>query len=167
MVQPTAPTDKIKNLADLSRLLARARESGRRVVFANGCFDLVHVGHIRYLEAARALGDLLVVAINSDSSVRTLKGEGRPLQCESDRAVMVASFACVDHVVIFDDPTVDRVLESLRPDIHAKGTDYAEDTVPERQTVQAYGGQTSIVGDSKSHSSRDLIARVLQERRSN
>ncbi len=160
-----APSDKIKDLADLAGLIAEVHTHGAKVVLANGCFDLVHVGHVRYLEGARALGDLLVVAINSDSSVHMLKGEGRPLQCEADRAVMVASFACVDYVVIFDDPTVDRLLEILRPDVHAKGTDYTADTVPERRTVLTYGGQTAIVGDSKSHSSRDLLARILEEYR--
>ncbi len=165
MAQLIAPVDKIKSLDDLKCLLATARANGCRVVLANGCFDLIHVGHVRYLDAARALGDLLVVAINGDKSVRTLKGEGRPLQREADRAVVVASFACVDYVVIFDDPTVDYILATLHPDFHAKGTDYAEDTVPERRTVLAYGGQTAIVGDSKSHSSRDLLARVLRNYR--
>ena len=136
------------------------------MVLANGCFDLVHVGHIRYLEEAKRLGDILIVAINSDESVRRLKGAGRPLQSEIERAEMLASFQCVDYVVIFGDPTVDNLLDVLRPDVHAKGTDYSEDTVPERETVLSYGGRTAIVGDPKAHSSRDLILQILWKYRS-
>jgi len=159
------PLDKIKTLTELGSLVAAARAAGKRVALANGCFDLLHVGHVRYLQAARALADTLIVAINDDSSVRLLKGEGRPLQDQLDRAEILASLACVDFVVIFDTPTVAPVLEELQPDFHAKGTDYSEETVPERQTVASYGGRTVIVGDRKSHSSRDLIARITSNAR--
>lgn len=154
------PLHKIKSLAELSSIASAARSDGKRIVLANGCFDLLHVGHIRYLEAASALADILMVAINGDSSVRQLKGEGRPLQNQDDRAEILASFECVDFVVIFDTPTVAPLLDALRPDFHAKGTDYSEDTVPERETVAAYGGRTVIVGDPKSHSSRELVTRI-------
>ncbi len=155
------PQAKIKEITDLRAIVANARHEGRRVVFANGCFDVLHVGHTRYLEGAKARGDLLIVGINSDESVRALKGNGRPLQSESERAEIVESFACVDFVLIFSDPTVDRILEELRPDVHAKGTDYTSENVPERRTVLAYGGTVAIVGDPKDHSSRDVIARIL------
>jgi rfaE bifunctional protein nucleotidyltransferase chain/domain len=155
------PEGKIKNLPELRQILAAARSEKRMVVFGNGCFDLIHVGHIRYLEGAKALGNLLVVAINSDASVRAIKGEGRPLQPESERAEIIASFACVDYVILFDELTVAPLLEELRPDIHAKGTDYTPDSVPERETVSRYGGKVAIVGDPKDHSSRDLIGSIL------
>jgi rfaE bifunctional protein nucleotidyltransferase chain/domain len=160
MTQTSRPVDKVKSLEELKHIVSGARSRGLRIVLANGCFDLLHVGHIRYLEAAKALGDLLVVAINDDSSVRRLKGEARPLQNQSDRAEILASLECVDFVVVFDAPTVTPVLESLRPDYHAKGTDYTEETVPERETVASYGGHTVIVGDEKAHSSRELISRI-------
>jgi rfaE bifunctional protein nucleotidyltransferase chain/domain len=130
-------------------------------VFANGCFDLLHVGHIRYLQNARALGDLLILGINGDAGVAALKGNGRPLQCAEDRAEMLASLACVDYVLLFDDPTVDGILKALQPDIHAKGTDYSAESVPERDTVRSYGGEVVIAGDPKDHSTRDLIKTIL------
>jgi D-glycero-beta-D-manno-heptose 1-phosphate adenylyltransferase len=148
---------KQKTLEQLSSLLA-----GRRTVLANGCFDILHVGHVRYLEDARKLGDVLVVAINSDRSVRGLKGPGRPILNEHERVALVSALRCVDHVVVFDEPDVTRVLEVLRPAIHAKGTDYTEATVPERQQVLAYGGQVRITGDPKDHSTRDVIRKILQ-----
>ena len=144
-------------------LLARIeadRSAGRSVAFANGCFDLLHVGHVRYLQGARAEADRLVVAINSDSSTRGLKGEGRPILDEGARAELVGALACVDYVVIFDDPTVDRLLNLLKPDVHCKGTDYTTETVPERETVRAYGGRVAIVGDPKNHSTRELLAKL-------
>lgn len=165
MAEISHPLNKIKTLAELGSLVAAARAAGKRVALANGCFDLLHVGHVRYLQAAKALADTLIVAINDDSSVRLLKGEARPLQDQLDRAEILASLACVDFVVIFDTPTVAPVLEELHPDFHAKGTDYSEETVPERQTVASYGGRTVIVGDRKSHSSRDLIARITSKAR--
>ena len=144
-------------------LVARAaadRAAGRSVAFANGCFDLRHVGHIRYLESAAREADRLVVAINDDASVRGLKGEGRPILAAADRAELVAALRCVDYVVIFPEPTVGPLLEALRPDVHCKGTDYTVDSVPEREVVRAYGGRTAIVGDPKDHSTRDLLARI-------
>jgi rfaE bifunctional protein nucleotidyltransferase chain/domain len=138
-------------------LVARIREartSGRTVAFANGCFDLLHVGHVRYLEAAAREADLLVVAINDDASVRKLKGEGRPVLAAEHRAELVA------FVTVFPEATVGPLLELLHPDVHCKGTDYTEDTVPERDVVRAYGGRVAIVGDPKDHSTRDLLARI-------
>ena len=146
---------KLRKLHELPPLLL-----GKKVVLANGCFDLIHVGHVRYLSAARALGDLLVVAINSDSSVRQLKGEGRPLMNQEERAEIIAQFTCVDYVVIFDELNVSGVLQTLKPAIHAKGTDYTEETVPERAIVQGYGGVVRIVGDPKDHATSDLIRKI-------
>lgn len=154
------PKARIKTEAELKPLLAAAKSAGSTVVFGNGCFDLIHVGHVRYLEGAKALGDILVVAINSDRSVRALKGHGRPLQPEQERAEIVASLACVDYVVLFDAPNVEGLLMALQPNIHAKGTDYTLESVPERETVRAYGGRVAIVGDPKDHSSRDLIGTI-------
>jgi D-glycero-beta-D-manno-heptose 1-phosphate adenylyltransferase len=139
---------------------AAARREGRSIAFANGCFDLLHVGHVRYLEAAAAEADLLVVAINDDASVRGLKGPGRPILKAEDRAELVAALRCVTFVVIFPEPTVGPLLEALRPDVHCKGTDYTVESVPERDIVKAYGGRTAIVGDPKDHSTRDLLARI-------
>jgi rfaE bifunctional protein nucleotidyltransferase chain/domain len=149
------------SVEEAARLAERWRAEGKRVVLANGCFDLLHVGHVRYLEGAKALGDVLVVALNSDASVRRLKGPGRPIMSESERAEIVAALAPVDQVVVFDEDTVDGVIAKLRPDIQAKGTDYTEDTVPERETVRAAGGRVAIAGDPKDHSTRDLIATIL------
>ena len=140
--------------------VAQERKAGRTIAFANGCFDLLHVGHIRYLEAAAREADLLVVAINDDASVRTLKGEGRPILTAEDRAELVAALRCVDFVVIFPEPTVGPLLQALQPDVHCKGTDYTVESVPEREIVKAYGGRTAIVGDPKDHSTRDLLARI-------
>ncbi len=145
---------------DLVARAAAERAAGRSIAFANGCFDLLHVGHIRYLEAAAGEADCLVVAINDDASVRGLKGDGRPVLAAADRAELVAGLRCVDYVVIFPEPTVGPLLESLHPDVHCKGTDYTVDSVPERAIVQAYGGRTAIVGDPKDHSTRELLARI-------
>lgn len=155
------PGRKIKTIEELKAIALRERAAGRILVFANGCFDLLHAGHVRYLQHARKLGDRLVVGINSDASVRRLKGKGRPLQPESDRAEILASLDCVDYVLVFGDPTVDAILNVLRPDIHAKGTDYTPDSVPERETVQAYGGRVAICGDAKDHATRDLIQTIV------
>ena len=130
------------------------------VAFANGCFDLLHVGHVRYLQSAAAEADRLIVAINDDESVRTLKGEGRPVLAAAHRAELVAALRGVDYVVIFPEPTVGPLLEALKPDVHCKGTDYTLDTVPERDIVKGYGGRVAIVGDPKDHSTRDLLARI-------
>ena len=145
------------------RLVARvheARAAGRTIAFANGCFDLLHVGHVRYLEAAAQEADLLVVAVNDDQSVRVLKGDGRPVLAAGHRAELVAALRCVDLVIVFPESTVTPLLELLRPDVHCKGTDYTVDTVPERDVVRAYGGRIAIVGDPKDHSTRDLLSRI-------
>jgi D-glycero-beta-D-manno-heptose 1-phosphate adenylyltransferase len=136
------------------------RAAGRTIAFANGCFDLLHVGHVRYLQAAAAEADRLVVAINDDPSVAGLKGPGRPILSAADRAELVAGLRGVDYVVVFGEPTVRSLLLALEPDVHCKGTDYTIDTVPERDTVLAYGGRVAIVGDPKDHSTRDLLARL-------
>jgi D-glycero-beta-D-manno-heptose 1-phosphate adenylyltransferase len=133
---------------------------GRNIVLANGCFDILHVGHVRYLEGARQLGDVLVVALNSDRSVTALKGPGRPILNESERVALVSALRCVDHVIVFDEPDVNHVLDVLRPSVHAKGTDYTEQTVPERDKVLAYGGKVKITGDAKDHSTRDVIRKI-------
>ena len=145
---------------ELVRRVARLRAEGRTVAFANGCFDLLHVGHVRYLQAAAAEADVLVVALNDDESVRGLKGAGRPILGAAHRAELVAALRGVDFVTIFSEPTVAPLLEALTPDVHCKGTDYTVDTVPERDTVRAYGGRIAIVGDPKDHSTRDLLARI-------
>jgi rfaE bifunctional protein nucleotidyltransferase chain/domain len=139
--------------------VAEARASGATIVLANGCFDVLHAGHVRYLQGARALGDVLVVGINSDTQVARLKGSGRPILPERERAEMVASLEAVSLVTIFEEPTVTELLLALKPDIHAKGTDYTEETVPERGVVRSFGGQVRIVGDPKNHSTSELIAR--------
>jgi rfaE bifunctional protein nucleotidyltransferase chain/domain len=144
----------------LREAIAAAKKDGQRIVFANGCFDVLHVGHVRYLEAAKALGDLLIVAINSDAQARRLKGEGRPLMAQDQRAEIVSALAAVDFVTIFHEPTVAELLLELKPDIHAKGTDYTKDTVPERDVVRSYGGRVAIAGDPKDHSSSGLIEKV-------
>ena len=147
---------------ELVRRIGEERAGGRTVAFANGCFDLLHVGHIRYLESAAEEADILVVAINDDDSVRTLKGEGRPILSASDRAELVAALRCVDYVVIFTEPNVGPLLTVLRPDVHCKGTDYTIESVPERDIVAGYGGRTAIVGDPKDHSTRDLLSRIAR-----
>jgi rfaE bifunctional protein nucleotidyltransferase chain/domain len=147
--------------SQLVEAIARDRAEGRRVAFANGCFDLLHVGHVRYLQGAAAEADRLVVAVNDDRSVAALKGSGRPVLSAADRAELVGALRGVDYVVLFGDQTVERLLKLLRPDVHCKGTDYTVETVPERGTVLAYGGRTAIVGDPKAHASRDLLARIV------
>ena len=140
--------------------IAAEKTKGSSIVLANGCFDVLHSGHVRYLEGARALGDVLVVGINSDTQVARLKGEGRPILPERDRAELVASLEAVDLVTIFDEPTVRELLLALRPEVHAKGTDYTEQTVPERDVVRSYGGQVRIVGDPKDHSTSEMLRKV-------
>ncbi len=141
-------------------MVGRDRTQKLTIAFANGAFDLLHVGHVRYLESAKREADRLVVAINSDRSVRALKGPTRPILPEADRAELVDALRAVDYVVIFDEPTVAPLLELLKPDVHCKGTDYTIDTVPERETVRAYGGRIAIVGDPKDHSTTDLVSRL-------
>ena len=148
-------------ILDRQKLLSRIAEKraqGASVVLTNGCFDILHAGHVRYLRGARSLGDILVVAINSDAQVTRLKGPGRPIVREDERAEIVAALEDVDFVTIFDEPTVAQLLLQLRPDIHAKGTDYTSETVPERDIVRSYGGKVAIVGDPKDHSTSDLIS---------
>ena len=158
-------TGKIILRAQAAALGERQRKEGRKIGFANGCFDLFHVGHVRYLEGARQQGDVLVVGVNSDFSVRQLKGEGRPLLPENARAELLAAMECVDYVVIFDDLTAENLLRDLRPDVHCKGTDYTEASVPEREVVRSWGGRVVIVGDPKDHSTRDVLARIAQLRK--
>ena len=150
---------KLRRLEELPDLL-----KGNNVVLANGCFDILHVGHLRYLQGARAVGEVLVVAINSDKSMRSIKDSSRPILAEDERVALVSALRCVDYVVLFDEPDVSRVLDVLRPAIHAKGTDYTEQTVPERDQVLSYGGEVRITGDSKEHSTRDIIERILSRR---
>jgi D-glycero-beta-D-manno-heptose 1-phosphate adenylyltransferase len=154
-------TGRVLDLEGARSTAEAARASGRRVVLANGCFDLLHVGHVRYLEGARALGDLLIVGVNSDAAVRRLKGPGRPLMPASERAEILAALRVVDHVVVFDDDTADGLIALLRPAVHAKGTDYTLESVPERGAVLAAGGRVAIVGDTKRHSTRDVIAEIV------
>jgi len=148
-------------IEEAARQAAEWRSRGRRVVLANGCFDLLHVGHVRYLSAARGLGDALVVGLNSDASVRRLKGPGRPVLPADERAELIGALAAVDLVVVFDDDSADALIARLRPDVHAKGTDYTEESVPERVAVLDAGGRVAIAGDPKSHATRDLIAAII------
>jgi rfaE bifunctional protein nucleotidyltransferase chain/domain len=148
---------------EAAALAEQLRAEGKRIVLANGCFDLLHVGHVRYLREARALGDTLFVGLNSDSAVRRLKGAGRPLLPAAERAELLAALRDVDHIVLFEEDTADRLVARLRPHVHAKGTDYTEDSVPERGSVGAVGGRVAIAGDPKRHSTRDLIA-LIRER---
>jgi len=155
--------NKLKTAAELKPILARARKEGRTVVLANGCFDLIHVGHVRYLRDAKSRGDILVVAVNSDASVRRLKGPGRPLLPQEERARVLAAFSAVDHVLLFDEPNVERVLTELRPDVHAKGSDYTMDTVPEKDTVKRIGGRVAIAGGPKVRNTSDVIRGIASE----
>src|SRR5262245_27799265 len=146
---------------EAERLAREWRALGKRLVLANGCFDLLHVGHVRYLRAARAMGDALIVAVNSDASVRRLKGPGRPLVSAEERAEILAALAAVDAVVVFADDSVDDLVRRLRPDVQAQGTDYTEHSVPERETVRAVGGRIAIAGDAKGHATRELIGLIV------
>lgn len=152
----------ILNRQSLADSVNDLRSKGRKIVLANGCFDLFHVGHVRYLKGAKAVGDILVVGINSDRQTRQLKGTNRPFMPENERAEIVASLRCVDLVTIFDEPTVEELMNAIRPDFHAKGTDYTTDTVPERNLMQQLGGIVVIVGDPKDHSTTDLIKNVRE-----
>lgn len=155
-------SDKIIPRAEVSALGARMRREGRRIVFANGCFDLLHVGHVRYLQGAKEQGDVLVVGVNSDRTVRELKGEGRPLLPAEARAELIAALESTDYVLIFDDPTAAGVLQDLRPHVHCKGTDYSEETVPERDVMRSLGGTVRIVGDAKGHSTREVLSEIVR-----
>ncbi len=157
------PIQSFAPILDSMRLVARAaidRQNGGIIVLANGCFDFFHVGHIRYLAEAKTLGDYLIVGINSDEQVRKLKGDNRPLIPEQERAEIISALRFVDYVTVFPEPTVEELIRSLRPDFHAKGTDYTVDSVPEREIVREYGGKVAIVGDPKNHSSTDLMCKI-------
>jgi len=150
-------------ILERNRLIARVsieRRNGAKIVLANGCFDLFHVGHIRYLAGAKSLGDILIVGLNSDEQVRKLKGENRPFMPERERAEIISALKFVDFVTIFDEPTVTELIRAVRPDFHAKGTDYTTDTVPEREIVKEYGGKVVIVGDPKNHSSSEFLEMI-------
>ena len=148
---------------ELITRIASERKNNVRVVLANGCFDVLHVGHIRYLAAARELGDVLVVGVNSDAQVERLKGQGRPIMSALERAELVDALESVTYVTVFDEPTVEELLLALKPDVHAKGTDYTEDTVPERDVVRSYGGRVAIVGDPKDHSTSAILKGILRQ----
>jgi len=151
---------KIGSLPEVRGRVEAARTAGKTVVLANGCFDVLHVGHVRYLQGARAEADVLVVGVNGDDSVRRLKGPGRPVLPADDRALLVAALEVVDHVVVFPEDDVRNLLLSLKPHVHCKGTDYTPETVPERDVVRSYGGRIAIVGDEKRHDTRTLIEKV-------
>lgn len=153
-------TGKIIPRPEAAALGERLRAEGRVVVFANGCFDLLHVGHIRFLREARQQGDVLVVGVNSDAAVASLKGPGRPLMPEIGRAELVAALECVDYVIVFDSLTAESLLADLRPHVQCKGTDYTEDSVPERRVMEELGGKVRITGDPKQHSTRDILADI-------
>jgi rfaE bifunctional protein nucleotidyltransferase chain/domain len=157
---PRKAESKIAALDLVAARIAAARAAGKTVALANGCFDVLHVGHVRYLRGAKAEADVLIVGVNGDASVRRLKGEGRPVLGESDRALLVAAQRAVDHVVVFPEDDVKGLLLALRPDVHCKGTDYTAETVPEREVVRSYGGRVAIVGDPKDHDTRKLLARI-------
>jgi rfaE bifunctional protein nucleotidyltransferase chain/domain len=158
----TPPESKLTPLDGLVDECARWRQRGFKVVLVNGAFDLLHVGHLRYLASASELGDRLIAAVNSDRSVRQCKRPGRPIMPQAERVEILSHLWMVDRICLFDDPTVAQVLEALRPDVHAKGTDYTVETVPEREVVEAYGGETVICGDPKNHASTDLIATIVE-----
>lgn len=152
---------KLYTFPQLKKLIAEQKKKGKRIVLANGCFDLIHAGHIRYLKESRKKGDVLVVALNSDSSVRRLKGKGRPILGEKERAEILSSFSFVDYLTFFGEPTVEKVLLALKPDIHAKGSDYTRETVPEKEVVKSYGGRVAITGGPKIRSTSQLIKRIM------
>ena len=157
---PRTAASKVGALGEVAERVRAARAQGRTVALANGCFDVLHAGHVRYLHGARAEADVLVVGINGDASVRRLKGEGRPVMPEGDRAILVAALRDVDHVVVFGEDDVSGLILALRPDVHCKGTDYTTETVPERAVVRSYGGRVAIVGDAKDHDTRKLLERL-------
>jgi rfaE bifunctional protein nucleotidyltransferase chain/domain len=153
----------VKDHEELERLIRQFQEEGKTVVLTNGCFDLIHVGHVRCLRAAKAEGDVLVVALNDDASVRKFKRTSGPLAPEDERAEIITAFECVDYVTFFCEPSADAILDRLRPDVHAKGTDYSVENLPERDTVLGYGGRIAIVGDPKEHSSSAMLVRAAEK----
>jgi rfaE bifunctional protein nucleotidyltransferase chain/domain len=153
-------SNNVVNREELTQIVAKARAAGLQIVLANGCFDVLHVGHVRYLAAARGEGDLLIVGVNSDEQVRQQKGTGRPILAATERAEIIAALESVSYATIFCEPTVEELLRVLKPDVHAKGTDYTVDTVPEREVVRSYGGRVAIVGDPKDHSTSEILSRM-------
>lgn len=151
---------KRHTLAHLKEIIAKEKKKGKRIVLANGCFDLIHVGHIRYLKEAKAQGDVLVVALNSDSSVHGLKGEGRPILNEEERVEIISSFYFVDYITVFEEANVENILLTLKPHVHAKGSDYTEETVPERETVLSYGGEIAITGGPKVKNTTEISRKI-------
>ena len=158
---------KLKSREELKKIIIEKKNSGKRVVMANGCFDLIHGGHVSYLESARARGDILLLAVNSDSSIKRLKGENRPIYPQEERLEILAAFECVDYLLVFDEPTVDGLLRELYPDVHAKGTDYTKETVPERETARELGIETFIAGAPKENATKDIIQLVLERMKQN
>ncbi len=154
---------KLYTLSQLTKIIQEHKKRGQKVVLANGCFDLIHIGHIRYLKESKKKGDILVLALNSDSSIRKLKGEGRPILNQKERAVIASSFYFIDYITFFDEPNVEKVLLALKPDIHAKGSDYTEETVPEKETVKGYGGTIAITGGPKIKSTSQLIKEIASK----
>jgi len=154
---------KLHTLSRLTRIIQEHKKRGQKVVLANGCFDLIHIGHIRYLKESKKKGDILVLALNSDSSIRKLKGEGRPILNQKERAVIASSFYFIDYITFFNEPNVEKVLLALKPDIHAKGSDYTEETVPEKETVKGYGGTIAITGGPKIKSTSQLIKEIASK----
>jgi rfaE bifunctional protein nucleotidyltransferase chain/domain len=154
---------KLTTLKPLLKEVKKLRKAGKTIALANGCFDLIHVGHIRFLQEAKKKGDVLIVALNADDSVRQIKGALRPIFDQDDRADIISAIEFVDYVIIFNEPTVAKLLHSIKPDIHCKGTDYTYETVPEREVVKEYGGTISIVGDAKDHSSKDIIKQIVEK----
>ena len=152
----------IRDHKELMHIVSQLKTQGKRIVLTNGCFDLLHVGHIRCLRGAKAQGDVLIVAVNSDESMQRLKRVGRPIMPEAERVEILAALECIDYLTLFSEERLDRLLLELKPHVHAKGTDYTEDTVPERKTVLSYGGEIAIVGDSKSHSTSELIRAIAR-----
>ncbi|MBP1733858.1 MAG: D-beta-D-heptose 1-phosphate adenosyltransferase [Deltaproteobacteria bacterium] len=150
----------VHNITELKSIIDREKKQGKRIVFGNGCFDLLHVGHVRYLKGAKALGDVLIVAVNDDSSVTGLGKRKQVVTPAKERAEIIAALEGVDYVILFSDPNVENLLRTIQPHIHAKGTDYTEESVPEGEIVRAYGGRVAIVGDPKDHSTRDLIKTI-------
>lgn len=156
-----SPEDKILKRENLKEILGKEKRGNKKLVLANGCFDIIHIGHIRYLREAKKEGDILLVAVNSDNSVKRIKGQNRPIINERERAFIIASFKCVDYVVIFEEERVDKIIEEIRPDVHCKGGDYTEESVPEKETVTSYGGKVKIVGGKKLNSSSNIIKKLL------
>lgn len=154
---------KLYKLSELAKIIQEHKKGGQKIVLANGCFDLIHVGHIRYLKESKKKGDVLVLALNSDSSIRKLKGEGRPILNQKERVEITSSFYFVDYITFFDEPNVEKVLLALKPDIHAKGSDYTKETVPEKETVKGYGGAIAITGGPKIKSTSELIKEIASK----